>query len=70
MKEKLLNIYYNIIGSLAKRYVKKHKPYVLGVTWSVGKTSCRLIVNKLLEDNLEDKKIYTCNNYDSITKSM
>lgn len=59
MKEKILNFVYTIIANSAKRYINKTKPIVVGVTWSVGKTWFRMILNKILSEGLKDKKIYT-----------
>ncbi len=59
MKEKILNIYYHILARLARFYVKKHKPFVIWVCGSVGKTSCRMIVSQILQAGLKGKKIVT-----------
>lgn len=59
MKAKLLNLYYRLLGFLASKYLKKHKAYIIGINWSVGKTSCRMIIAQTLEKFLHWKKIYT-----------
>jgi len=48
MKAKLLFAYYTLLGSLAHRYLKKHRPHIIGINGSVGKTSCRMIVYQTL----------------------
>jgi len=39
--------------------VYRIKAYVIWVTWSVGKTSCRMIIYQILRNNITDKIIYT-----------
>ncbi len=53
-----MEFYYNLIKKLAKGYIKKTNPYIIWITWSVGKTTCRMIITKILNQNL-DRKIYT-----------
>lgn len=59
MKKLILKILYFILKTLAKVYLYRTKPFVVWVTWSVWKTSCRMIVSKILSDNLKEKKVYT-----------
>jgi len=59
MKKIILNILYKMYAILWKAYIKKYKPIVIGVTWSVWKTSCRMIIYQVLKQFLTDKKIYT-----------
>lgn len=59
MKKNLLKIIYNILASLSKIYFKRNKIYVIWITWSVWKTSCRMIVYQVLQKFLTWKKIYT-----------
>ncbi|MFA5747847.1 MAG: Mur ligase family protein [Candidatus Absconditabacterales bacterium] len=59
MKNKILNIYYSILAYFAKIYIKKHKPYIIGINGSVGKTSCRMIIYQTLQKFITNKKIYT-----------
>lgn len=59
MKEKILNIFYRLLGSLAHRYVKKRKPLVIGINGSVGKTSCRMIITDVLKKYLPHDNVYT-----------
>lgn len=61
MKQKLLKIYFHFFWFLAKKYLKKQQAIVIWITWSVWKTSARMIVYDILKDNLKDKKIYTSN---------
>ncbi len=61
MKQKLLKIYFNFFWFLAKIYLKKQQAIVIWVTWSVWKTSARMIIYDILKSNLKDKKIYTSN---------
>jgi len=59
MKKILLKIIYFLYAFLWKLYIKKYKPIVIWVTWSVGKTSARMIIYQVLKQFLDDKKIYT-----------
>lgn len=60
MKLFLYNIYYKLIAYFARNYIQKHKPYVIGINGSVGKTSCRIILSQTLKKVLPQQyKIYT-----------
>lgn len=59
MKQKILFLYYQLLGSLARRYLKKHTPYIIGINGSVGKTSCRMIVAQTLQHFFPTLKIST-----------
>lgn len=59
MKKIILKILYLMFSILWKLYIKKHKPIVIWITWSVWKTSCRMIVYQVLRQFLDDKNIYT-----------
>lgn len=59
MKQKILNLYYLIIAKIAKFYIRKHKPEIIGITWSVWKTSGRMIIYDILKKYLKEKKVYT-----------
>ena len=59
MKNKLLNLYYRLLGFFASKYLKKHKAYIIGINWSVGKTSCRMIIAQTLQQFLHWKIVYT-----------
>ena len=56
MKQKLLNIIYIFLKFCAKKYVAKHKPKVIGITGSVGKTSARMIIAQVLRQ-IQTKKV-------------
>ncbi len=59
MKQKLLHVYFQVFWFLAKKYIKKQKPFVIWVTGSIGKTSCRMIISELLKQQLPEKIIAT-----------
>lgn len=59
MKKILLEILYWFFGKCAKLYVFQTQPMIIGVTGSVGKTSCRLIVTQVLRHLCPDKEIVT-----------
>lgn len=59
MKQILLQMYFGFFGCLARIYLKRHKPFIIAVTGSIGKTSARMIISEILSINLKDKKILT-----------
>jgi len=59
MKKFLLKIIYVLYAFLAKTYIRRHKPIVIGITWSVWKTSCRMVIFQVFKQLLEGKNIYT-----------
>lgn len=59
MKQKLLNTYYKYIAFLAKKHLKNKDIKIIWITWSVWKTSCRLVISKYLSDSLKNKTIYS-----------
>lgn len=59
MKKLLLKIIYNILAVFTRFYIYRTKPVVIWVTWSVWKTSCRMIIYQVLQKYLTDKIIYT-----------
>jgi UDP-N-acetylmuramyl pentapeptide synthase len=59
MKQRLLSQIYVLLGSLARHYIAKTKPYIIGIHGSVGKTSCRMIVTRTLQQCLPDMTVYT-----------
>ena len=59
MKQRLLTIYFRLLGVLARWYILKRKPYIVGINGSVGKTSCRMIVHQTLSQLLPKLTIET-----------
>jgi UDP-N-acetylmuramoyl-tripeptide--D-alanyl-D-alanine ligase len=59
MKQKFLFFYYKLLAFLAKKYIKKHKPFVIWINWSVGKTSARMIIYQTLCKYINNKNVYT-----------
>ncbi len=59
MKQKLLNLIYVFLKFCAKKYIAKHKPKVIGITGSVGKTSARMIIAQVLKQLDSGKVIST-----------
>ena len=59
MKKLILKLLQNYLSILARLYLSKTKPIVVWITWSVGKTSCRVIINQILSKFLIDKKVYS-----------
>lgn len=43
----------------ARVYLRRHTPYVIGITGSVGKTSCRMILTQTLTELLPEIKVST-----------
>lgn len=58
-KNYVLQSYFRLFAYLAKKYLDKHKPLVIGINGSVGKTSCRMIVYQTLQKFFPTKIIYT-----------
>jgi UDP-N-acetylmuramyl pentapeptide synthase len=50
---------FKLIRMLARGYVRKYSPYVIGITGSVGKTSCRMVVTEVLRAFLPQLTIST-----------
>lgn len=66
MKQKILKFLYKVLAFFTRIYLKRTKTEIIWITWSVGKTSCRMIVYWTLKKFLFDKKIYTSpKNYNS-----
>lgn len=66
MKQKLLKILYKFLAFCARIYLSRTKPLVIWVTWSVWKTSCRLVLSQVLQQIQDEKIIYTSpKNYNS-----
>jgi UDP-N-acetylmuramyl pentapeptide synthase len=59
MKKNILRIIYNILAIFTRLYLSRTKPFIIGITWSVWKTSCRMIVYQILKKYEKDKIIYT-----------
>jgi UDP-N-acetylmuramoyl-tripeptide--D-alanyl-D-alanine ligase len=59
MKQHILNTYYKLLGSLARTYIKKTNPYIIGINGSVWKTSCRMIITQTLQQLLPHVPVYT-----------
>nr|MDD3720411.1 Mur ligase family protein [Candidatus Gracilibacteria bacterium] len=49
MKQKILKKLYIVLAYFARIYLKKTNPLTIGITGSVGKTSCRMIVTQVLK---------------------
>ena len=52
-------IYFKILKRAGRRRVKRHVPYVIGVTGSIGKTTCRMIITDVLREMLPSLRIST-----------
>ncbi|MDP2091068.1 MAG: Mur ligase family protein [Candidatus Gracilibacteria bacterium] len=59
MKKIILKIIYHTLAFFTRIYIARTKPFVIGITGNVGKTSCRMIINKVLNKYIKDKTIYT-----------
>lgn len=59
MKRYITNVFVYLISILAKRLVASKRPFVIGVTWSIWKTTCRNIISQTLSHLIQDKVIYT-----------
>jgi len=59
MKKNILKIIYFILAFFTRFYLSRTKPFIIGITWSVWKTSCRMIVYQILKQYEKEKIIYT-----------
>ena len=59
MKKKLLHLCYSFLVKCAHHYIKRCKPIVIWINWSVWKTSCRMIIFQTLQKFFPSKKIST-----------
>jgi len=59
MKKKILHLCYRFLAKCAHTYIKRHKPVVIWINWSVWKTSCRMIIFQTLKKLFPNKKIST-----------
>ncbi len=65
MKQSLLKILYKFLAFCSRIYIKKNKIFSIGITGSVGKTTCRTIISQVLE-KFSEQRIYTSpKNYNS-----
>jgi UDP-N-acetylmuramyl pentapeptide synthase len=53
------NMFKKILQQCARMYIYRHDPFVIGITGSIGKTSSRMIVARVLETFLPDIQIST-----------
>ena len=49
MKAKILDMYYHFLARCARGYLNKHKPLIVGINGSVGKTTSRSIIFQTLQ---------------------
>lgn len=59
MKKYIIKLFISIISYLSRRVVLSKKPFVIGITWSIWKTTCRNIISQSLSHLVVDKVIYT-----------
>ncbi len=55
VKEWYLKIIYKVLASYAKKVIETHSPFVIAVTGSVGKSSAKEAIYKVLQDQYGDK---------------
>ncbi|MDD5172669.1 MAG: UDP-N-acetylmuramoyl-tripeptide--D-alanyl-D-alanine ligase [Patescibacteria group bacterium] len=49
----LLKILQKILAFMAKKIIKRHKPLVIGITGSVGKSSAKQMISLILKDQMD-----------------
>jgi UDP-N-acetylmuramoyl-tripeptide--D-alanyl-D-alanine ligase len=54
----MIKFYTKLIQQLAKRYIAKHQPLVVGVTGSAGKSSSVTAIGTVLAQLLPEQKVY------------
>ena len=76
MKSFFLSLLYRFLALCSRIYIRRHSPFIIAITWSVGKTSCRNVISEILsqiqelscQQDIDSKKltIYTSpENYNS-----
>lgn len=48
-----------LLARCARQYLRRHTPYLIGITGSVGKTTCRTIMTEVMKQLLPDLRIDT-----------
>lgn len=59
MKHRILKIICHFLAICTRFYLWRTKPFVIGVTGSVGKTSCRTIIAQVLSQIGQEKVVYS-----------
>jgi len=54
----MIKYYTRFIQYLAKRYIARHKPIIIGVTGSAGKSSAVIAIGAVLTQMFSDKRVY------------
>jgi len=62
MKDKALKSLYVILKSYAGRVIKKHNPFIVAITGSVGKTSTKEAIYKIMKEKFGDDVRATAGN--------
>jgi len=57
MKGFILKIIYKVLAEYAKAVIKKHNPFVVAITGSVGKTSTKEAIDQVLADHFGRKEV-------------
>ncbi|MDC0506054.1 Mur ligase family protein [Candidatus Gracilibacteria bacterium] len=57
MKQFFIKRLYGFLAFFARRYVARHNPITIGITGTVGKTSCRMVIYEVLKKYMEPKEI-------------
>lgn len=52
-------VYEKLIQWFSKLYISRNKPYIVWITWSIWKTSCRMVVSQILQKSLPDIRVST-----------
>lgn len=55
MKNIVLKFIYRILASYARKVIRQHKPFVIGITGSSGKTSTKEAVYRVMADHFGDQ---------------
>lgn len=55
----LKNLFSIVLQLCAKRYLEKNQPYIVWITWSIGKTTSKMIISHILDVTLPEITVYT-----------
>ncbi len=64
MKNFVVKFIYRILAGYARKLIKKHNPFVIGVTGSVGKSSTKEAIYMVMKDHFGERKVRA--NYGSL----
>jgi UDP-N-acetylmuramyl pentapeptide synthase len=59
MKKNIIKFLYNFLAFFTRIYLKRTDSFIIWITWSIWKTSSRMIIYQILNKFLKNKKVYS-----------